>query len=161
MEQGLQPGGEGDEDAEADEDQPAEGAHRRQRPERPRGAALDRSPLLAFVDGAAQGHRQSKGDEDAERRLEDQQALDVAVGAQGRAEDQGEEHAGEAARRADGDAGGTLVGRQVVAGELADRAEDYRLGDRDGELSRHRPGKGLTAEAEQSAGCHQRPAGGE
>ena len=51
--------------------------------------------------------------------------------------------------------------RQVLAGELADRAEDHRLGDRHGELPRHRPGKRLTAEAEQSAERHQRPAGGE
>lgn len=93
----------------------------------------------------------------SQRRLDHEQPLDMAVAADGRAEGEGEEHAGKAGGGGNGDAGRALLDRQVLARELAHRAEHERLGDGDRQLSRHRSGKGLAAETDQTAGGHQRP----
>lgn len=99
-----------------------------------------------------------RGGGEREHRLDHQQPLDVAVAAERRAEQQRQQHPGEAGAGADRDPGGPLLRRQVVGGELADRVEDKRLGKRHRHLSRHRPGEGLAAKPQQAAEGDQRPA---
>jgi hypothetical protein len=67
-------------------------------------------------------------------RLDQEQPFDVAMAADGGTEQEGKEHAGEAGGGGDGDAGRTALDRQVLAGELAHRAEHEWLGDRDHQL---------------------------
>ena len=158
MQQRLQPGGERHEDAEADEHQAAQRAHRRQRPQRSRGAALDRGVLLALCTRATQDDRQGHRRTHSEDRLEHQQPLQLPMRAQRRAEQQRQEHPDEAARGAHRDTARALIGGQVLAGELADGAQHDRLRDRDHHLAGHRPDERLAAQTHQPAERDQRPA---
>ena len=81
------------------------------------------------------------------------------MGAKRRPEQQRQQHPHEAARGANRDAGRALLDGQVLAGELADRAEHDRLRDRDHRLAGHCPGERLTAQAHQPADGDQRSAG--
>ena len=83
------------------------------------------------------------------------------MGPQRRAQYQRQQNSDEGARRAHRDPCSALLRGQILAGELADRAEHYRLRDRDDDLPGHRPGKRLAAEAHQPAERDQRPARGQ
>ncbi len=86
----------------------------------------------------------------------------MAASAQGRPEQQRDQHPGEARAGADRNPGGALLHRQVVGGELADRAQDQRLGDGHRDLPGHRPRERLptqpqhAAERDQSRAASQR-----
>ena len=101
-----------------------------------------------------EGHR---GD-DRQRRLHEQEALEVSMPAQGRSQQKGNEDAHESAPGADRDAGGAPIHGQVLTGELAHRAQHDRLRDRHDDLPGHRPGERLAAEAKHSTERDQRPA---
>jgi hypothetical protein len=118
-------------------------------------ASLDRGALLfggALVRGGlAQLPYEDRSGRDGEDRLDHQQPLDMAVAAEGRAEQQRQQHSGEARAGADRDPGRPLLDRQIVRRQLADRVEDQRLGDREGHLSRHRPAKVWPPHPQQAA----------
>ena len=167
MQQRLQPRRQRDEDAEAEEREAAERAHRREPPERARGAALDRDVLadlgrsVACMSGAAQGDPQRERRDHRKHGLDDQQALELPVPAERRSEQERQRHPHEVAGRPHGDPGGALVGSEILACELADRAENDRLSDRHQHLAGHRPCERLTAQAHEATERDERCAAGQ
>jgi hypothetical protein len=97
MQERLQPRGEGDEDAEAEEHQAAQRAHLGDPPQRPRGTAGDRGVLIRRLTGAAQRHAQPDDGNHREYRLNQEQPLEVAVGCERRAQPERDEHPHEVA----------------------------------------------------------------
>ena len=137
---------------------PHSDAHRRERPQSPRGASGDGGMLGAAMPRAAQRESQRHGRYHREHGLEQQQPLELPVAAHRGAEQQGQKYPHEASRRAHRDTRSALIHRQVLAGKLAHSAEDDRLGHRDRYLPRHRPGERVATQPNHPAQRDERAA---
>ena len=111
--------------------------------------------------GATQRGSQREGRRHRHQSVDEEQPFDLPVTAEGRSEQQRDQYAEENARRAHGDPCGTLILREILAGELAHRAQHDRLGNRDGRLPGHRPGERLAAQSQEPSKRDQRPAAGQ
>ena len=113
--------------------------------------------LGALLPAVAQLEGERKRRNYAQNRIHDQQALEVPVAPERGAEQEREQNPDEAPRRADGDAGRALLGGQVLACDLADRAEHDRLSDGHRDLTGHRPRERVAAQADQPPERDERP----